>query len=375
MLHRCCPICKLRDVDVIENIQMDVPKAYHLPDSYNIVVCKNCGMVYADTAASMEDYDWYYTNYNFYGDDSKDDNSERYEWVKNLLEGYLTKQSALLELGAGNGRFEVALKKNGYNNITGTDPSRESVERLCAAGINAYVANIYSDVSEQECGKYDAVFLFEVAEHLLMPQKAIANIALLLKADGYFMISVPDYSMIADEANCIPNYFNLEHINYFSEASLDYLMAQYNMKRVDQRRIGEDLIQVYQKTDEKIEVRKDLKTQTAVMKYLEKQKKRIAQIENVIDKLCQEQEEIVIWGTGSFVMSLFATTTLKNCRIAGFVDNNKIKQGRKIYGYEIYRPEYLKKTKCTVVICSMLYGNQIKTQIEEMHTDNKIIIL
>ena len=58
-----------------------IPKDYHLPDSYDVVACENCGLVYADTAAAMEDYDWYYTRCNFYGDDSKEDNSERFEMM------------------------------------------------------------------------------------------------------------------------------------------------------------------------------------------------------------------------------------------------------------------------------------------------------
>ena len=180
----------------------------------------------------MEDYDWYYTHCNFYGDDSKDDNSERYDWMEELLEKYLTKDSVMLELEAGNGRYAIALKRNGYARITATDPSGESVERLQKAGVNAYVTNIYADPASDEQGKYDAVFLFEVAEHLLLSQRGIANIAALLRMGGYFMLSVPDYSLIAEDTCNIPNYFNLEHINYFFEDSLDTLMAQYQLKRV-----------------------------------------------------------------------------------------------------------------------------------------------
>lgn len=212
---------------------MKVPKAYHLPQHYSIVSCQSCGMVYADTAASMEDYDYYYTHCNFYGDDSKDDNSFRYEMMEEILGCFCQKDTAMLEIGAGNGRFEIALKEHGYTNITGTDPSSESVERLRAAGIRAHISNIYSPVSQMEKGKYGCVFLFEVAEHLLVPGKAIGNVKEMLKEDGIFMVSVPDYSLIAKETKYgIPAYFNLEHINYFSETSLDSLMDAYGMERV-----------------------------------------------------------------------------------------------------------------------------------------------
>lgn len=89
-------------------------------------------MVYADTSASMEDYDCYYTNCNFYGDDIKDDNRERYNWIEEFLDKYLSKDSKILEFGAGNGRFSVALKNHGYRCISATDPSLESVSRLKA---------------------------------------------------------------------------------------------------------------------------------------------------------------------------------------------------------------------------------------------------
>ena len=375
MKMRACPVCNGTKQTVIQNIKMNVPEDYHLPAQYDVVACADCGMVYADTAASMEDYDWYYTHCNFYGDDSKDDNTERYDWMEELLEKYLTKNSVMLELGAGNGRYSIALKRNGYARITATDPSGESVERLQNAGVNAYVTNIYSEAAPEEQGKYDAVFLFEVAEHLLLPQKGIANVASLLRMGGYFMLSVPDYSLIAEDTCNIPNYFNLEHINYFSEDSLDTLMAQYQLKRVDQKRLGGDLILVYKKTTEEITVKKDEKTEAAVRQYLNRQQERQAQIEAKVGQLQKQEKELFIWGTGSYVMSLLATTALDDCKILGFVDNNRIKQGREMYGRLIYAPEYLLDKHGTVVICSMLYSAQIKKQLEDMHTKNEIVIL
>ena len=375
MLKRACPVCKSTKQIVIQNIQMNIPKDYHLPDNYDVVECTDCGMVYADTSATLEDYDWYYTHFNFYGDDSKDDNSRRYEWMEELLEKYLTKDSMMLELGAGNGRYSMALKKHGYTGVTATDPSDESVQRLQDAGVEAYVTNIYSEVLEREKEKYDAVFLFEVAEHLLAPRRGIANIACLLRTNGYFMVSVPDYSMIADDMCSIPNYFNLEHINYFSEDSLDTLMAQFKLVRMDQKRIGGDLVQVYQKVSDKIPFHRDEQTAAAIRQYLNRQHVRQAQIKERIDQLQKQDRELIIWGTGSYVMSLLATTKLGECKILGFVDNNRIKQGREMYGRPIYAPDYLQDKQYMVVICSMLYSEQIRQQVEDMHTQNEIVIL
>lgn len=375
MGNRKCPICSNDHRQILRKINMKIPKEYRLPDSYDVVSCENCGFVYADTSASMEDYDWYYTHCNFYADDSKDDNSLRFELTKNLLDQYVQKEFAVLEMGAGNGRFSIALKNHGYKHVTGTDPSEKSVERLCAAGIDSHVFNIYSEVPVEEYEKYDCIFLFEVAEHLLVPGKGIENVAKMLKTNGVFMISVPDYSQIGMDSNSIPNYFNLEHINYFSEISLDYLMALHGMKHVDQKRAGVDLIQVYKRTGEVQILSRDTVTASAICTYFQRQDKKEEYINNVIEDIRKEEREIVIWGTGSYVMGLFATTRLMQCKIKGFVDNNKIKQGRKIYDYMIYPPEYLKDKKYTVLICSMLNGNQIKQQIDQMDTENEVIVL
>ena len=89
MGNRICTVCGGNHTEVIRKIEMRVPENYRLPDSYNVVVCDNCGFVYADTAASMEDLDWYYSNFNFYGDDSKDDNSLRFEMVEEFLLKYM----------------------------------------------------------------------------------------------------------------------------------------------------------------------------------------------------------------------------------------------------------------------------------------------
>lgn len=375
MLNRRCSICGGEEKTILKKITMKIPQDYRLPQSYNVVTCEKCGFVYADTSASMEDYDWYYTHFNFYGDDSKDDNTYRYEMVQEFLEQYCQKDSIMLDIGAGNGRFEAELRKNGYTNIVGVDPSQASVDRMRENGVEAYVGNIYSAVLLEEQNKYDYIFLFEVVEHLLCPGKGMKTVRRLLKNDGYFIVSVPDYSQIAEDVSDIPNYFNLEHINYFSEKSLDNLMRMHGMKRVAQKRVGIDLIHCYQCTNEEQPLQKDTITQPAVEKYFATKQGKEERVQNIITELREQQKEIVIWGTGSYLMSLIATTDLLECKIAGFIDNNKIKQGREMFEYKIYPPEFLMDKNYTVLICSMLNSEDIKTQLQNMHTENEIVIL
>lgn len=376
MEKRICPVCGGNRSEIIKRIDMKIPKDYGLPEHYHVVACSTCGMVYADTEASMEDYDYYYANCNFYGDDAKGDNFLRYQMTEEFLEKYCQKDFSMLNIGIGNGRFEAALKKNGYENITGIDPSVESVERLKDLGISSHLGNIYSPVSQEESKKYDCIFLFEVAEHLLVPKKGIENVKKMLKKDGIFMISVPDYSWIGKQTEyAVPAYFNLEHINYFSEVSLDNLMAPYGLHRISQKREGEDLIHCYKNVDEPEELRQDTVTRRSVCEYFAAQEGKSQKAAQIIKNLKETKREIAIWGTGSYAMSLMAATDLSQCHIKGFIDNNKIRQGRKMYGYQIFAPEFLIDKSYTVLICSMHNGEQIKEQITSMNTQNDVIIL
>ncbi len=376
MGQRNCPVCESGHSDFIKRITMKAPGNYRLPETYDVVSCKLCGMVYADTNASMEDYDWYYSHCNFYGDDSKYDNAGRYGMVEGLLGQFCKKDSVMLNIGAGNGRFEADLKENGYQDVMGIDPSAESVKKLKEAGLKSRVGNIYSAVPKEEKHKYDCVFLFEVAEHLLEPGKGIGNVKELLKEDGVFMVSVPDYSCIKQSSDiAIPNYFNLEHINYFSETSLDNLMGRYGMCKVCQKREGEDLIHCYKNTDAPGELQKDYKTKEAVCGYFDARQGHAGRAAQIIEGLKKSQKEVVIWGTGSYMMALAASTSLMDCQIVGFIDNNKIKQGREIYGIPVYAPEFLAGSDAVALICSMLNSEDIKRQIEGMHIGNDFIIL
>lgn len=152
-------------------------------------------------------------------------------------------------------------------------------------------------------------------------------------------------------------------------------MAQHGMECVDQKHEGMTLIQIYQKTCLKPLQIKDNSTAYAIQKYLKRQKCQREELNRVIETLREKKCELAVWGTGSYVMSLFATTELQQCNIKCFIDNNKIKQGRKMYNYPIHSPDILKNKPYIILICAMLYQKQIQIQIQEMGIKNTIILL
>ena len=88
-------------------------------------------------------------------------------------------------------------------------------------------------------------------------------------------------------------------------------MAQHGMERIDQKHEGMGLIQIYQKTGLKPYQIRDVSTVFAVQKYLKNQNFQREELNRVIKALRDKKCELAIWGTGSYVMSLFATTSMK----------------------------------------------------------------
>lgn len=382
--NRKCPICDNKYVKIMQNIEMVIDAKYSLPSNYDVVCCDNCGFVYADTEATSDDYDIYYSKYNTYSDGADAlENNHRIDMMEEILQKYFTKDNLLLDIGSGGGRFEKELLERGFVNITGMDPSVYSIRKLLNNGIEGKVGSIYDVVDKDDFEKYDGVFLFDVAEHLLMPKEGIENALRYVKKGGFFIVGVPNYSI--ENEMPIPNNFNQEHINYFSEISLNNLLNQVGGKLVFEKRVEllnkanifeHELIQVYQKTCEKGEINKDLKTEKTVNKYLTKQMGWYDGKNKIIHEYVLTQKPIVIWGTGAYVMSLQGYTELSKCNIVAYIDNNKLKQSEKFLGKKVYSSDFLRKnTQYDVLVCVMTYASDICEQIKAEKIENNIIFI
>ena len=231
---RNCPVCGLDEADVITAIEMDTPDHIHLPNKYNIVCCKNCGMCYADTSASEKDYDEYYNQNNYYGGWGGNSTSlYTYSIIKKILGKITSEHTSIVDIGCGNGTLLKYLNDSraGYC-LCGIDPSENSIEKLREQGIHGEVGSIYTAPSTGE--KYSVAIFTAVLEHLFNPGKAIASIKNnYLKSGGYILVCWPCFDDLLSDDSPVLNNFNHEHINYFSVLSADRLLSKYGFERVE----------------------------------------------------------------------------------------------------------------------------------------------
>lgn len=382
MRHRNCPLCGCGLNEKIEKIKMILPKKYCLPESYNIVACSQCGFCYADTVATLENYNHYYEQCNVYSGMPVDvsDWKELHCIAGGLIANKLDKSAMLLDMGFGQGNFLCWLKENGYQNITGIDPSAISVKNMQQKGFRAIIGSVFELPQKGLLKQFDCVFLFDVLEHLLFPGEAIQNIKQYLKRNGYVLISVPNYNCLKYNHNPITNMFNQEHINYFSEVSLDNMMAGAGFIKIktnaDVKGEQEEIIAMYQMTEEsKIFIEKDNTCKSEIEDYVRKFTAYRVNIEEKLSKIVKsDRKEVYVWGTGAFTMWLLANTILADFDIT-FIDNNEVKVGQSFWKGIIKAPKDIVREDVPIIICSMLYAEQIKQQIHNIGLSNDIIVV
>lgn len=380
MSKRICPICSCENNIKIEQIKLLIPQEYHLPSEYWVTECEQCGFCYADTEASVEDYNNYYANCNTYSGTPVDVQEWDYlhETVGELIKNRIKCDDFVLDMGFGQGNFLKWLQKNGYTNIIGIDPSETSVSKIRQNGICASVGSVFQSPSAELKNQIKCVFLFDVLEHLLFPKDAIQHIKEYLVEDGYLMLSVPNYAFLEKNNNPIINMFNQEHINYFSVISLDNIMAEFGFSKIASNNSSqeEEIIALYQLHNIALrDLQRDNICGDEIRDYVARFDVRRTRIQDKLYSLkLQGNSKIYVWGTGAFTMWLLANTILSEFEIS-FIDNNKTKIGNTFWKSTIAGSESVTDKNQPIVICSMLYAKEIEKQIVNIGLSNPIIIL
>lgn len=104
------------------------------------------------------------------------------------------KESKILEVGCGDGRFLGLLRESGFENLYGSDYSEAGVAfaRLFLPGVDFTVADATIRLP-YENNVFDAIFLIETLEHIQLNKVSliISELTRILKPGGKLVITVP----------------------------------------------------------------------------------------------------------------------------------------------------------------------------------------
>lgn len=113
-------------------------------------------------------------------------------WLINRMVGKTPKR--ILDVGCGKGGIAKMLIRSGHD-CKGIDIAPSAVDYARKFGIDCYVADVEEELPFLD-GTFDVVVIGDTLEHLLRPQKALAEINRVLTPQGVLIVSVPNLGFI-----------------------------------------------------------------------------------------------------------------------------------------------------------------------------------
>jgi len=149
-----------------------------------------------------------------------------------LREAGVTTFDRVLEVGCGTGEFCHVVKNIGRS-VTGIDISESAIAEARSRYKDIpFRVGMIDDLDPEV--KYDAVFAFEVIEHLPDPDAFFGKTYALLGEHGFLCVTTPSFECAeyAGFENWIGFSTSLEHLYFFSRTTIGKYAAKHGMKVV-----------------------------------------------------------------------------------------------------------------------------------------------
>jgi SAM-dependent methyltransferase len=279
-----------------------------------------------------------------------------------------------VDIGCANGGLINALRNLGYTRACGIDPSPSCV-RYIRDSLHAEAWVGFVDQVPVGLGPFDGVVFSHVLEHLPHPSAALAMARQHVAPGGLVYVEVPDSSRYKDYLTAPFQEFNTEHINHFSEITLETLLVREGFAIVES---GEKELEsapgmpypaIYaiciKEESLNGKVRKDEVVEGHMDAYIQASTRIIEAMDQTIREALNTSPRLIVWGTGQLAMKLLAETVLGHADIVSFIDGNPVNQGRRIRGISVLSPEALDDRTTPILISSTIHEEEIGLAIRK----------
>lgn len=357
-----------------------------------IVLCKNCGMIYLKNRMTQESYNDFYENH--YRDLYIGRNQEKEDYFETRVEhgkmilNFLKKSGIdidkdinyVLEVGCGSGANLEAIRSEYPNiNLLGIDFESEYFNFGIEKGLNLKSVNI-EELSINSKNKYDLIIFSHSLEHCLEIEKYIDIARDMLSKNGYIYIEVPGILNAERLYNYrLYSYWQLAHVYTFSLDTLVNCVRKSGLKLVS----GNECVRALFKHDDiNNSTIKLVNKYNDVKKFIENiqenNDKLITNRKNKIKKDLEEyiknnnEKKIYIYGIGEHTKFLLSDSIIKN-NIKGLINNTKSEEELK-YGLKIYEINEIIEKIDIIVISSESYEEEIYSRIKKLENNGVKIL-
>ncbi len=237
--ERTCPICKTSEESVVfRESTYDESRwteasfsSRKLPEymHFRLLTCGTCGLTYGSPVLSAEAAGSAYRTASFEASAESVDAARTHA---NYLRKEGFEPGAALDIGCGDGAFLRELRRLGFRDVVGVEPSEAPV-RLAADDVRGLIRQEMFDGARFAENSFDLVTCFQTIEHVYEPRALLQDIFRILKPGGKaFLIAhdlrAPSARIMGDRSPI----FDIEHVQLFTPQSVRFLLSQTGFRTV-----------------------------------------------------------------------------------------------------------------------------------------------
>ena len=237
-IEHMCPACNMGQATTF----LEVTDHFLSKESFTLLKCNGCGLVYTTPRPSLETIGDYYKSEEYVSHSSTKKGlvnsiynkvrnytlNQKVKLVKRLVSG-----RDLLDVGAGTGHFLKRAQDNGFS-VLGLEPDEDA--RKVAREQNNVTLQTLDSLSTLSATSYDCVTMWHVLEHVYNLQDDTKQIASLIKQNGVWIIAVPNHTSF--DGTYYGSYWAAydvpRHLYHFSPATIVPLIEQLGFKLEEQ---------------------------------------------------------------------------------------------------------------------------------------------
>jgi SAM-dependent methyltransferase len=376
---RACPVCDGTSRKILRDHRLAAIEEVSLHAGYQVVSCTACGMVYADQIPDQAAFDRYYQACSRYEDPTRGGrpgpvDRRRFQAIAAELADSLPDRTlSIAEMGSATGGLLAELKAAGFTRLLGVDPSPQ----CCACArtfqdVEVVQGTVFDPLPR---GPHDLVMAVGVLEHIRDLQRAIGSLGKAVRPGGLIFLDVPDLEGFHLTNEAPFQEFSTEHINFFTQGSLDNLMARLGFSREFNRVVtrvhsGGSTMRVlasaYRKGTRSADFAPafDAAGPAAALAYAAQCEGEAEPERTLVGQVLEAGVPFAIWGAGTVTCRLLATTGLAQAPLAFIVDSNLHLQGHAVAGFPIEAPDRLKGFQGPILVASRGYQAEILRTIQ-----------
>lgn len=355
----------------------------HFPDGKcDIVTCLDCGFVfYHCENTEQKDFDEYYRSVsktmNYYDMYPKKVADDYFLHIFEMIQGYITKDSKILDVAGGYGELAHLLMEKGYPNVTVLDMKSECIQEINKMGISSIEGNLL-ELETQE--SYDLVICSHILEHFMDIDTALQKVKELTKPGGYVYLEVPDMAQYSKLDRAPYHFLTYEHICHFTEVTFHNIASQFGFQMMYLKKYIKChdypcLCTMLKPTNQSIEMIQDRESASLILEYIQNCEEKIsvvtAQFEN-------SKRPLILWGIGASTAQLL-NGNFDRCNVIQLVDSNPARQGLSFkvgkHVLQVEAPSNVQRRDAVIFILSTAYKTSIERSIRGLGYQNDIASL